>query len=566
MRTRSSLTWLLLPTLTVVAVACAAIAWVAASGREEMAQLATAKRRVEVLIAVEVAVELEIVDLMALGALVVVPPELEHLRSEADSLSVSGVRRQIVDELLAEDARGRRLLDALRKFAPVASPVVATLNPLQRLVRERLATGDVVVPANGYVETLRWLEEQSEVAADRAEDAERQLRALVEAPPYWRTTEFVLLAMVLAGLAAAGSTVAMARVARASRRAVREARGGDRLRELAAFGRQLSSAAEPDRIGATIVDETCTLLAPEMCVLARVVDGRLVPTAARGVSGATAVALRDGAAGRAAESGTIVRAVVPHEPLLGNIAGPVSLVAAPLTMEARVAAVLLVARRGATMLDDDVESLLGLVASMSAGALAMAARVGSSLALAMDDPLTGLGNRRRLDRDLEGVDPSAPTAFLMIDVDHFKEFNDAFGHPAGDELLRLVGAAISTSLRTGDVAYRFGGEEFSVLLPGTDASTATVVAERIRAAVAAVAPPVGTRAVTVSVGVSATGTAVGLTSLVGEADRALYSAKRSGRDRTAVARPGVWTRRFVAGLVDERSARAYCSAHVGRHR
>jgi len=123
----------------------------------------------------------------------------------------------------------------------------------------------------------------------------------------------------------------------------------------------------------------------------------------------------------------------------------------------------------------------------------------------------------------------------MIDIDFFKQFNDRHGHPAGDALLRAVGDAISGAVRAGDIAYRFGGEEFSVLLPDTDAATAVGVAERVRLAVAAIPSPPGAERVTVSVGVSVGTPATSNTQLIDEADRALYDAKRSGRDRVIVA-------------------------------
>jgi two-component system cell cycle response regulator len=120
------------------------------------------------------------------------------------------------------------------------------------------------------------------------------------------------------------------------------------------------------------------------------------------------------------------------------------------------------------------------------------------------DPLTGLANRRRLS---EGIDAAVsraaagvPFSVLAIDVDHFKSFNDEFGHLAGDEVLRTVSATLRANTRSGDLVARFGGEEFIVLLPGVDARVAVQIAEALRAAIASQNWP--HRAVTASFGIA----------------------------------------------------------------
>jgi diguanylate cyclase (GGDEF)-like protein len=129
----------------------------------------------------------------------------------------------------------------------------------------------------------------------------------------------------------------------------------------------------------------------------------------------------------------------------------------------------------------------------------------------------------------------------MLDVDHFKAYNDAFGHPAGDRVLRGVAAALREGTRTQDVVARYGGEEFVILLPATGAGDALVLAERLRARIAERIWPL--RPVTASLGVATTGDGIdGPGALVESADRALYHAKRSGRNRAchhsqSVARP-----------------------------
>jgi diguanylate cyclase (GGDEF)-like protein len=161
-------------------------------------------------------------------------------------------------------------------------------------------------------------------------------------------------------------------------------------------------------------------------------------------------------------------------------------------------------------------------------------------ALAATDLLTGLANRRAFDEALAREASLAgrgvrPLSLLALDVDHFKTFNDAFGHPAGDEALRRVAEAIRGCCRATDVAARTGGEEFAVLLPGTDLEGALVLAERVRAAVEAGPWPL--RPVTASAGVATLGAACrgAAERLVAAADRALYRAKRDGRNRVVSA-------------------------------
>ena len=117
---------------------------------------------------------------------------------------------------------------------------------------------------------------------------------------------------------------------------------------------------------------------------------------------------------------------------------------------------------------------------------------------------------------------------LMVDVDKFKDFNDRHGHATGDAVLRLVGDALVSAIRRGDVAYRYGGEEFCALLPETRPDEANRVAERIRVMIESIDLPVDAT-LTASVGL-ATGASSELDALIGDADAALYAAKASGRN------------------------------------
>jgi two-component system cell cycle response regulator len=164
------------------------------------------------------------------------------------------------------------------------------------------------------------------------------------------------------------------------------------------------------------------------------------------------------------------------------------------------------------------------------------------------DRLTGLGNRRRLDEDLERLADQArryehSTAVVLFDVDRFKQFNDSAGHAAGDEVLRSVAAALAEQCRSGDAAYRYGGEELLVAFPEQDLQCATIAAERMRAAIEAlgIAHPGMTPpgVVTVSGGVACLGRDETVVSLLGRADAALYRAKEEGRNRIVGAPVGV---------------------------
>ncbi len=152
--------------------------------------------------------------------------------------------------------------------------------------------------------------------------------------------------------------------------------------------------------------------------------------------------------------------------------------------------------------------------------------------LAAIDELTGTKNRRRFREDLELLYSQAhrlcsPLSLIMLDIDHFKTYNDTFGHPAGDEILSWVGTSLRTGVRAHDVVARYGGEEFVVLLPGTDVDESIEVASRLRLAIAS-----GRHTLTASVGVATLGPATpNAQTLVDHADQALYHSKLAGRDR-----------------------------------
>jgi diguanylate cyclase (GGDEF)-like protein len=153
------------------------------------------------------------------------------------------------------------------------------------------------------------------------------------------------------------------------------------------------------------------------------------------------------------------------------------------------------------------------------------------------DPLTGVLNRRGLAERFEAevarsLREARPLAVVAVDIDHFKRINDTFGHDAGDRALTWLATVLGDQTRGSDIIARTGGEEFLVVLPGTDLADASEFAERVREAVAAGDAPV---ALTISAGVAAEAVPSTPDALARAADVALYDAKRDGRDRVATS-------------------------------
>jgi diguanylate cyclase len=159
----------------------------------------------------------------------------------------------------------------------------------------------------------------------------------------------------------------------------------------------------------------------------------------------------------------------------------------------------------------------------------------------LTDPLTGLGNRKYFDRSIEMAVRSAlasgePLSLMMFDIDHFKSFNDSYGHLTGDQVLRLVAQSLKQTIKGQDITARYGGEEFAVVLPNTGLRQALMVADHIRRAVMAKELKKKSTGeilgrVTISAGVSMLKPGDDTDSLIERADGCLYAAKRNGRNR-----------------------------------
>lgn len=160
------------------------------------------------------------------------------------------------------------------------------------------------------------------------------------------------------------------------------------------------------------------------------------------------------------------------------------------------------------------------------------------------DTLTGLPNRRAVNDSLKRMlaqssRAASPLAVILLDLDHFKQINDTFGHEEGDAVLAAVGDVLSSAMRSSDFVGRNGGEEFIALLPDTDADGAAMMAERLLVAIAKVKPARMERTITASLGVAVhPDVATDSETLLRLADRALYAAKRGGRNRVETAETG----------------------------
>ena len=207
---------------------------------------------------------------------------------------------------------------------------------------------------------------------------------------------------------------------------------------------------------------------------------------------------------------------------------PASVLYQPMVHAGQTLGVLAVGWRQPVPEDGPQHAVVALLAHEAAAVIAHADAVGVLAGEARSDALTGLPNRRSWESELElALAGDEPLAVAMLDLDHFKRFNDTHGHPAGDRLLRACAAAWRSQLRSGDVLARVGGEEFAIALRGCEREAAAEILDRLRDRVP--------DEQTCSVGLAMRGPGESAESLLGRADRALYDAKAAGRDRLCVA-------------------------------
>ena len=335
-----------------------------------------------------------------------------------------------------------------------------------------------------------------------------------------------------------------------------------RIASITELSRELSNIDSHEALLRSVLERSAKLLMAEqgsLMMLDQETDALLIE-AKMGSSGAAATRVRiprgEGIAGRVAEKGEpFLVENVESDPRIGKKNRENyrtrSFISVPLMIGERTIGVLNLADKttGEVFDRDD----LNLIQSFATHAAVVLER--STLShqterlrkLTITDPLTGLLNRRYFQERLEeevarSLRHDRSLSLLMLDVDGFKSFNDTYGHPAGDEALRLVGEALLRIVRHMDVVARFGGDEFVVILPETDGNAAMLIAERIREEVAAALT--GSRsarlsaaaAVTVSAGIASyEGPGESGEQLLERADQALYKAKAGGRNRVEVS-------------------------------
>ncbi|MBI5948109.1 MAG: GGDEF domain-containing protein [Chloroflexi bacterium] len=262
------------------------------------------------------------------------------------------------------------------------------------------------------------------------------------------------------------------------------------------------------------------------------------------VIGLRTIQLGEGLVGRAAKRGKSLRMGADAEATLSDgegFPGAQSGVVVPLIVGARVVGTLTVWSRLPDLFTAEDEQVLEMMASQVATAVVAADTHELSEHEAHHDPLTGLPNRRQLTRDTRErftpeLELGQALAVAMVDIDHFKRFNDDFGHKVGDVTLQRVAEVLRSAVREGDLVYRYGGEEFTIVLPGTDPEAVRRLLDRVRTAVSGTSltgehmEPVGP--VTVSMGVAfAPADEQDFERLLKCADSALYQAKWAGRNR-----------------------------------
>ena len=317
----------------------------------------------------------------------------------------------------------------------------------------------------------------------------------------------------------------------------------------------LSRSISPDAIMDAIVEEIGSGTGADHIVVARrrpdarVLEATLVNARTGGPSSTTLFPISDledppdaedvRAGYRLHDAGVLVAERIGRR--ARRIYGLKHTLCAPLTTDAGVIGAIVVSQRTADSWPESAQRILTGAAIEASAALSRAYSHREAEARASTDALTGLPNRRYFDEfcALLARRRRADDAIgiLMVDIDRFKVLNDTHGHAVGDEVLRAIAGAIAGAVREDDVPARFGGEEFAVLLRNPHLDEAVEVGERIREAVASLdLSRFGVAAASVSVGVAvATVQDQPIVDVIEQADRALYDAKRRGRDRVVAA-------------------------------
>jgi diguanylate cyclase (GGDEF)-like protein len=418
--------------------------------------------------------------------------QLDYLRAtQSATLLGASASAMIVGGLTLVAARNRRR--ALR--SSVLTPVTAVLEGL-----ESVAAGDL----------------ERRITADGATELTR----------------------IVAGFNAMSDSLAQARsTATARERHIHDQSA--RLRSILKMVREIGGSLNLKYVLESVVDGVATTTGAQRVVVWLVGENEatIVPTHDSDPTGRDQlepVEMGTGVVGRAAKYGRTTTGT-PQE---GDTASHLSV---PLIIGARVVGVLELELEGHQKLTDDQVEVLETLSIHAAAALE-AARLHQTTSHASEhDALTRLANRRRLEADLtlecdRSLRYARPLSLIMLDLDHFKRLNDTHGHAKGDEILQGVAETITSSLRSTDSAYRYGGEELVVLARESDVAGAMGLAERIRGAIERRFAGTAEGNVTASLGVAGIPeNAVSAKALVAAADGALYTAKAEGRNRVCAA-------------------------------
>jgi diguanylate cyclase (GGDEF)-like protein len=328
----------------------------------------------------------------------------------------------------------------------------------------------------------------------------------------------------------AGAVTAHVELGRRERERAREA---ERLRRLGEATSRLARVADPSELGAELCAVATGLAEADGAILwTPTPDGVLRPVAAVGIE-LLDVALPPGHGAASRQAFDHGERLYRTQYELTGAAGWGAALFEPLPAAAGAIGVLTVFWDEQPAVTPERElQLVGLLAKEAAVAIERTTTMTELETLSRVDALTGIGNRRAFDEQLErelkrAERTGAPVALAILDLDHFKRFNDGHGHPAGDALLREVAGAWTGCLRATDSLARYGGEEFVLIAPGCTDGQALALVERLRDAV--------THGQTCSAGVALWDGEEGSGELLARADVALYEAKLAGRDRTRLA-------------------------------
>ena len=479
--------------------------------------------------------ESELSALMDLGAFTGDPSPRMHEIHDQWSSSLAGLGR---DELIwwvqDSDNSGNTALDQLRARGLEPTPAVtAALGVLSEADFAALRAGATIsVPPAVYDNALGDLDPAGGAVVGKPR---RSVPSSAPAPA--STGRSLALIIVISALALVVAAVGLVLARRRSRTGRSGAMAGDSVANLLDAARQLNTSLDTDEIAAIAIAEAAALTRADGAAFISMVGGRPTLSRESALGVIDPEQLDRSLIGRVLTTGLPARGVV-NEAAFGP--APTAAMVVPVVRSAQVVAAICVRRSATEPFDAEEQELVCRLSPFVAGAIDAATLHDGVTELSLTDGLTSLANRRRLDRDLPEVvaDGHGPVGFLMIDIDHFKTYNDLNGHVAGDVALRHVAEILAMSVRPNDVVYRYGGEEFSVLLAEANAAEATTVAERIRAAVeqfdfeGGSTQPGGR--VTVSVGLALTDRA-DAGEIKERADGALYAAKNLGRNRVEVA-------------------------------